>query len=315
MNPSERIRWDAAGSGALLASLLCWATVPLFLRSFIHEMDAWTANGVRYPIAALFWLGPLLYFCRQGRVDGIYFRRALLPAVFSLATQSLWAWAPYFLEPAMMAFLSKVSSVFAVLCSFLVFPDESKLLGSGVFWTGLLLCLLGFLGMTFLGSTIPTGGALIGIVLLLFSGVFFAWYGIAVRWAMTGVDSRIAFAIISIYTSVGTIILMAFFGEPSRLLEMTPDRHVVLVLSALVGIAFAHVFFYIAIARIGVTITTGCQLLSPFLTAVGSFFIFHEVLTFGQWTSGAVLLAGCALLMWSQEKVHSYRAVRKTPEH
>ncbi|HPA47221.1 MAG TPA: DMT family transporter [bacterium] len=311
MSPSQRIRWDATGSGAALGALLCWSTVPLFLRSFIHEIDAWTANGVRYPIAALFWLGPLLYFSRQGRVDGIYFRRALVPTVFNLAAQSLWAWSPYFLEPALMAFLAKVSGVFAVLCSFLVFRDESKLLGSGVFWTGLLFCFLGFLGMTFLGPEIPRGTTLVGIIIILFCGVFFSWYGIAVRWAMTGVDSRIAFAIISIYTSVGTVVLMALFGEPSRLFDMTQDRHVLLVVSALVGIAFAHVFFYIAIARIGVAITTGCQLLSPFLTAVGSFFIFHEVLTFGQWTSGAVLLAGCALLMWSQEKVHSYHAARK----
>ncbi|MFH1742221.1 MAG: hypothetical protein ABIH23_24720, partial [bacterium] len=101
MTKSRGIQFDFAGTGALLACLICWATVPLFLRSFVDEIDAWTANGFRYPLAALIWLGPLVYFYRKGRVDSIYFRRALVPTAFNLVAQTLWAWAPYFLEPAM----------------------------------------------------------------------------------------------------------------------------------------------------------------------------------------------------------------------
>ncbi|MFH1741712.1 MAG: DMT family transporter, partial [bacterium] len=237
----------------------------------------------------------------------IYFRRALFPTAFNLVAQTLWAWAPYFLEPAIMAFLVKVSGVFAVLGSLFIFRDESKLLGSRFFWSGLAFCLLGFVGMAFLGHEIPSGSTLVGIVVIVSCGAFFAWYGVAVRWAMGGVDARISFGIISVYTSLGTIGLMFLFGEPGRMMDMSVNRMLVLALSAVLGIATAHVLFYIAIERIGVAISTGCQLLSPFGTAVGSFFIFHEVLTSGQWLSGSILLAGCGLLLWSQESVHRYR--------
>ena len=307
MPKSHTSRFDLLGSGFAVASLTCWATVPLFLRSFIHEIDGWTANGVRYPFAALIWLGPLLYFYRKGRVESIYFRRALVPTAVNLAGQTLWAWAPYFLQPAMMAFLVRISSIFAVLGAFLVFRDEAKLGGSVAFWGGLVSCLLGFAGMTFLGREPPTGATLTGIIIILSCGVFWGWYGISVRWAMRGVDARVSFPIICIYTSVGTFALMLLLGEPTRLLEMRIDRLLLVALSSVVGIAMAHVFFYKAIERMGVAISTSCQLLSPFVTAVGSLFIFSEVLTLGQWGSGSILLAGCGLLLWSQRKLQLYR--------
>ncbi len=295
---------DLLGSLSLLASLLCWATVPLFLRSFIHEIDGWTANGVRYPLSALIWLGPLLYFHRQGYVKRVYLKWALLPSAINIAGQSLWAWSPYYLEPAMMTFLVRISSLSAILGSLLLFRDEARLFRSAFFWAGLGACLVGFLGLTFLGKEIPHGSTITGIILITICGVFWGYYGVTVRWAMEGVHVLISFPIICVYTSIGTFVLMLMFGEPSRLLDMHAHRLLLLALSAVIGIAVAHIFFYKAIERLGVSISTGCQLLSPFVTAMGSYYIFREILTLGQWSSGTILLAGCGLLLYAQQRLH-----------
>ncbi len=310
--------FDLLGSLSLLASLLCWATVPLFLRSFIHEIDGWTANGVRYPLSALIWLGPLLYFHRKGFVRPVYLKRALLPAAINIIGQSLWAWSPYYLEPAMMTFLVRISSLSAILGTFVLFRDEAGLLRSAVFWTGLAACLVGFLGLTFLGKETPHGSTLTGVILITICGVFWGYYGVTVRWAMQGVHVLVSFPIICVYTSVGTLFLMLLFGEPSRLLDMQAHRLLLLALSAVIGIAVAHVFFYKSIERIGVAISTGAQLLSPFVTAVGSYYIFREILTFGQWVSGTIMLVGCGLLLYSQQRLrrhaHGSSEMQTAPE-
>lgn len=288
-------------SVCLASAVTLWSTIPLFLRSFIHEIDAWTANGTRYPFAALLWLGPLLWMARRGQVTRRVCLLALGPSIANVFAQSLWAWAPYHLEPAMMMFLARISIVFTVAGSLLAFGDERPLARRAPFWLGLALCAAGFIGMN-----LPGNGASVtwtGLAIITIQAFFMAGYVMSVRYFMRGVRPWIAFPVICAYTSAALFVLMFLLGEPSRLLDMGADRLAVLALSSFVGIALAHVVYYYAIEHIGVAISSGVGLLSPFLTAAGSYWIFGERLSWTQWLFGVLLLCGAGLLMREQQSV------------
>ena len=74
-----------------------------------------------------------------------------------------------------------------------------------------------------------------------------------------------------------------------------------LVISAFVGIAFAHVFYYASIARLGVAVSAGIILLQPFLAGTASYFLFGERLTVLQWVSGAAAVGGAIVMLRTQQ--------------
>ncbi len=286
---------------SLAVSILMWATIPLFLRSFIYELDGWTANGSRYIMSSLFWLIPLLYFMIRGNVPRRLFYYAIIPALINIISQTLWAWTIYFLEPGLVMFLSSMSLVFTILASFLLFPDELALIRSPYFWGGVFLLAAGFIGLNVLRGTLQSKESWTGILLVLGNAVFLGMYGVSVRYWMRGIRPWISFPIICIYTTVGLVILMIYFGNIHDVSLMRPSRFILLLVSALLGIAFSHVTYYYAIEHLGTSISDGCQLSLPFITAIGSYFIYGEQFTFGQWICGLGLLGGAALLLMAQK--------------
>ena len=105
-------------------------------------------------------------------------------------------------------------------------------------------------------------------------------------------------------TLVGMVVLMALRGEAGGMgvWDLSAWSWVILVASAVIGIALGHVFYYAAMARLGVAVASAVIQLAPFLGGVASVLIFHEVLTGGQWTSGFVLLAGAFLLLRAEQR-------------
>ena len=287
-------------SFSLAASILCWCSIPLFLRSFIHEIDAWVANGVRYPFAAILWSIPLLIFIRQDKVKAQYFRLALIPAGINIIGQALWAWAPYYLEPAMIMVMLRLSIVFALLGSFAVFPDERALTRSKAFWAGIFLCVTSFTGIILMGEKLLFEGNWKGILIMLGCTLFYGLYGVAVRYCLRGIKPWISFPIISIYTSVVLILFMFLFGEPGDIVQISGSKLALLAVSSVFGIALGHIFYYYAIEHIGVSICSGCQFINPFITAVASYFIFGEIFTPAQTMFGVTLIGGAGLLLSAQ---------------
>jgi len=290
-------------TASLIISVLCWSAVPLFLKSFTPYIDGWTANGYRYPFAAALFLPWLIMFYRNGQLKLDVCKKAILPASVNLVGQSLWAWAPYFINPALQAFIVRLSVVWAVIGSFILFSDERGLIKSKRFWGGITLASLGFVGIVVGGSELPTDSTLLGIILIVICSIFWAAYNLTVRRNMNTIDSRLAFGLISLYTSAGTFFLMCLLGKPAVLSSLPMRINFFIFLSAFIGIAMAHVFFYVAIKRIGVAIAASFNLSSPFITAVFSFIIFNEILTGIQWGAGVLLVSGAVLLLWAQKKM------------
>lgn len=286
---------------SLTVSIVMWGATPLFLRSFIHEIDGWTANGSRYGLAAILWIVPLMVFMKRGEVPRRLFYYAIVPTIVNVAAQTFWAWSVYFLEPGLVMFLSRLSLVFTVFASFILFPDERALIRSSYFWIGLFLLGVGFIGINAMRGTALTRESWTGIFIMLGNAVFLGMYGVSVRYYMRGVKPWISFPIICIYTAIGLAVLMVFMGDMHALAAMKPHRIGVLILSSLVGIAFAHVTYYYAIEHLGASISAGCQLCLPFLTTIGSYFIYGETFTPGQWIFGMGLLGGAGLLLMAQK--------------
>lgn len=285
---------------ALGSSVLLWAAVPLFLRSFTDDIDGWVANGARYGFAALIWAIPLLRYISRGEVNRRVLGLAIVPSLINILAQTFLAWTIYYMEPGLVMFLTRISLVFTILASFALFADERRLVWSSYFWWGLALLTAGFLGMYAMQEAAFTKASWTGLGIVLGHSVFVAFYGVAVRHSMRGIQPWHSFAVICVYTTAGLLVFMFLWGKPSDLLDMGFGGLTLLALSSLIGIAFAHVTFYYSLEYLGASISSGCQLAVPFFTTAGSYFLFGERFTVGQWIAGAGLLAGAVLLLMAQ---------------
>lgn len=298
-----RPRYDAAGVVFIIATLLGWSSVLLFLKYLTDYIDGWTANGWRYGLSALLWLPILILGARRGTLPEGIWRRAFWPSVVNCIGQSCFALAPYYIGPGLEGFLLRFSILFSVGGALILFADERVLVRSGAFWGGMVLLVGGMFGTVLLGNIPLSGGTLIGILLGLGAGAFFGLYALGVRYYMRGVPAMTSFAAISLYTAIGMVGAMILMGRRHGLVvtDLSPFGWAMLVLSALIGIALGHVFYYAALARLGVAVASAVIQLAPFLNAIGALFIFGEELTRWQWISGFVLFAGALVILWAEQ--------------
>src|SRR5205085_9036842 len=140
--------------------------------------------------------------------------------------------------------------------AYMLFPSERPVLRRPLSWLGIALVLAGITGTIFLAP--GARGALetqaLGVGLALVGGLLFAGYALAVRRYMHGFHRVTAFAAISQFTAVICVALMLGFahsgethvydaGRSAWLLA--PGQFGLFLLSAIIGIALGHVFYYI----------------------------------------------------------------------
>jgi drug/metabolite transporter (DMT)-like permease len=292
---------DMPATAACLGALCCWSVGPILIAQLTDHLDSWSQNALRYSVACLFWLPVLFYFMYQGKLDKRIWRRAALPALANVTMQSLWAATFYYIGPAFTVLLSKTSVLWVAAFSLIFFADERLLARSRRFWAGLALSLTGVFGVLYFKENFAASRTVTGIVLSLVCAFMWGGYAIAVKVSLKDIDSRIGFAVISIYTVIGLWIGAALFGRPVQCKAMGVGPWMVVVFSAITGIALGHVFFYTAIKRIGATIPSLLILVQPLTVFSISSIVFHERLNGLQALFGLVLLAGAALSVWAQE--------------
>lgn len=311
---ADRSRARSQGLLTVALTLLGWASVPLFLRHFAASIDAWTSNGVRYGFAALLWLPALLWSASKGTLPRGLLRAALLPSLFNCAGQVAFALAHYRTDPGLLTFGMRTQIVFVGLGAAALFPGERRLLRTPAFVLGMALVFGGSLAMIFLGDALRgAAGQGEGFGLAVAAGLLFAAYGLAVRRNMQGAPPILAFAAISQYTAAGMVLAMLVLGKDSGLAVLALPRSEIglLLLSAVIGIALGHVFYYTSIARLGIAATAGVIQLQPFCVASASYFLFDERLTAAQWVSGGVAVAGAAVMLHAQSRAS--RSPRDSP--
>lgn len=300
---------------SVLMALVGWSSIPLFLKHFSHAIDPWTSNGWRYAFSALFWSPVVvLGLARMSLPAGIW-RAAFWPSVINCCAQVVFCWAHYKIEPGLLSFGLRSNIVFTTIGAALFFAAERRVIRTPGFLLGVAMVVLGTTGTVLLGSGLPAGSTLTGVILAISAGAGFAAYALAVRRWMHGINAIQSFAVISLYTAIGMVALMLLWGERSGatalgligvpLSREAPgatsvfpfDQFGMLLLSSLIGIALGHVAYYYAIAKLGVAVSSGVVQLQPFFVSLASLMIFGERLTPLQWTSGGVAVLGATLIL------------------
>lgn len=295
---------DVAATLCLLIALICWSVVPLVLRYLTDVIpDGWTTNAVRYPVAAMMY-APLLFFTAMDRASRRLWLVALVPAIPNIVGQSLFAWSPYFIDPGLMSFIVRLSVLWGIGLSLIVFAAERRLLQSSRFWLGVALSLAGFLAVALCSNPFAQRATLVGIMIAIGCSFFWGVYGITVRLVMGKANPLTFFGIVCVWSSIGCLAVSPL-GQPSCLLHLPGSKIVLLVVSAFIGIAAAHGLYYIALQRLGTTIPSAVNALTPFVTAVASSYLFREQIAPIQWIGGIGSLIGTALILWSQEHLHA----------
>ena len=281
---------------ALVATILSWGSIPLFLKYFTVYLDAWTVNGIRYIVGALLLLPALRMGGNAGAGRSKLWRSALIPSLVNSVGQVGFALVPYFLSASLLGFGIRASFLFTLAGSLWLLPEERYLFFSRLFWAGGALCGAGIVAL-FWGSIHQAAASVTGLLILFGDAAAWGFYGVTVRKYMSGHPPHRRFAAISVLTAGILTVLMLAFGRVSALTEQTPGTLGLLVLSAGIGISLAHVLMYYVLDHLGAIIESGAEMMMPFLTFGGAALLFGERLTALQWLGGLGVLAGCALMI------------------
>jgi drug/metabolite transporter (DMT)-like permease len=279
--------------------VLCWSTTPVLLRILTDGIDAWTANGLRYPLAALMFWPVLIRAFRANRLTSGLLKRCLIPAALAFSGQILWALTPYYLSASAIGFYVRSSLVWALLAAMLLFPDERVLLRRWQFHSGLALIVAGFCTLS-IAANPHLEITRQGIVLILFCGLFFGLYGVSVRLFLNNDSPYLAFGVVCQYVSAGTVTGMLLMGDTGRLWTLPLPGWGTLIASSLLGVGLGHIFLYSAVRRLGAALTSSVQSLSPFITAFIASLFLSERMTAREWMAGVAMAVGAGVLVQSQ---------------
>jgi len=303
MNKSTPRSFDSLAALSCIGTLICWSSAPLFIKYLTGYVDLWTQNLLRYVAASLFWLPFLLAEARAGRVPRIVWKRALLPFIPNIIMQNLWTATFYYINPGFASLLSSTAFMWVITLSVVFFADERRLLKSGLFRLSILLSISGLAGVIFFHPAFTHSYTIIGVAIILVYGFIWGLYAISVKTALKGIDSRIGFSVVSIYTTAALFVLILFKGQPGQCLEMPAWGWVSTIVSGILGIAVGHVLYYVSIRRLGSTTPSLVQLAQPFIVVVVSYFVFSELFNIPQLVFGVILVAGSATALLAEKGI------------
>lgn len=331
----------AAGTphtGGLLAfvtivlTLLSWASVPLFLRSFRGDIDPFTANGWRYALSALIWLPVIVVAWRKGTLGRTIWKDALVPTAFNVVAQVFFGIAPYLIDPGLMTFGLRLQIVFAVAGAAVLIPAERELLRTPKMIAAIACVFVGTMGTILLGEKsldVSSGRHVAGVVMSIAAGGLYAAYSLGVRRRLSHYHSLLAFSVVSQYTAVAMIAtLLVAMGvgaagvipqgvaagllprDPiGSVLAMPTREFILLIISAVVGIGVGHSLYYYSIKRIGVAVSAGVIQLQPILVSIASMRLFGESFTLLQWIFGGFAVVSAIVMLVIQSRFSKRRHV------
>ena len=128
-------------------------------------------------------------------------------------------------------------------------------------------------------------------------------YAVSIRKFLHGYPFRLSFAIVSLYTSIGLIVLMFIFGNYSDLLKLSPRIWLLLVASAVIGIAVSHVLYYRGIHGLGPVVANGLSMAAPFFTYFGALILLGERIMPLRLIGGIGVIVGGVLLVLTRASI------------
>ena len=306
MSEQAEVRFKWLGVLTVVLTLVGWSSVPLFIKHFASILDPWTQNGWRYGFSALIWLPVVVLGIARRRLPPHIWRAAFWPAVFNSIGQVAFTAAHYLIDPGLLTFALRAQIVFVTFGAAILFVPERAIIGSPWFLFGLALVFGGTIFTILQDENFGQEANTLGVLIAVASGGLFAAYALAVRKCMRGIPAITSFAVISQYTALAMLVLMLAFGEQagwSAVNRLDVEGFVLLLFSAIVGIALGHVFYYISIERLGVAVSSGVIQLQPFGVCLGSLLVFGETLRLAQWLGGSLAVVGAGVILLVQRDV------------
>ena len=200
---SNNSKIDITATFECLGTLLFWTLGPIFITYLAEYIDSYTQNFLRYLIACIFLLPYLIYSIRKNQFDKSIWLKALFPAAANVTMQSLYAAGFYCISPGFLILLLKLNVVWTALFSLFFFHDERPLAKSKRFWFGMILSVAGVIGVMCFKKDFAQIKTLTGIFLAIGASLAFAVYAISAKIFFKKNDSRQAFSVTSIYTTLG----------------------------------------------------------------------------------------------------------------
>ena len=288
----------------IVVATFIWIWATIIIKFLSPHFDVYTQNFYRYLATAVVLIPVNLIYLRKEFLHSLRNIGQFFPAVFLLlGFQTLWVTGIYLLEPTMVALISKSSILFVALFSFILFPDERKIMCSRVFITGSLMAVLGVIGVIVGKSNLQLGSFGPGVLVILLGSVLWAVYMITVKRIVRKTDTLVSACIIFSLAVPFFFVLSLLFGDIGSVLKAPAGVNTVLLVSGIFCVGIANAFNYKSIKLIGTTISSNFVLITPFFTAILSYFIFGEILNFWQILSGIVLVAGCILLLHATNRL------------
>ena len=277
-----------------------WIWPPIFIKYLGSYFDDFTQNFYRYLSAVVFLLSFSLINYRDEFIKALgNLRQFILPTLLVCIFQTLWVRGIGLLEPGVVALLHRSNVLFVVLFSFLLFEDERRIIKSKYFVAGSLMAIAGVAGIIVGRYGVRFGNSDLGVVLILLCGIGWALYLITVKKIVRKVNTLVSVSIIFSLATPFFLIGSLFFGDIGAVLETPVLVNVLLFVSGICCVGIANAFNYRSIKLIGTAISSSFILITPFFTAILSYYIFGETFTFWQIISGVVLIMGCIMLLRS----------------
>ena len=292
----------------LVVAICFYGSVPLFLRYFSTKLDPWTVNGFRYAIAAIIWLPAVVVLRKKVPAGRSVWKDALVPASINIGGQMLWSFLPYppfDNDASVTGFAVRSSFLFTILFGFCISKSERFLAGRKIFWVGVAISIAGLVLLS-MESLSGKNSTPLGMFMIILTAVFWGAYGVAVHSRMKSYSPFLSFGVISLYTACSLMACMLIKGQPSDLAGLAGGDLLLLVGSAVFGIAFSHVLLYKAIKSLGPIVTSGGTMAAPFITVVGAMLFLNETMTGMQWVGGVlVVISGVLLVMGRRLKAET----------
>jgi drug/metabolite transporter (DMT)-like permease len=303
LKAEKQLAASISGSAFLLGNILCWAAVPVLLRYLTGAMDAWTANGVRYPLGTAVFVPVFIVAWRAGELNRDLLLRCIVPSLLALGGQALWGLAPYYLPAGTIGFLLRFSLVFSLAGAMLLFRDERQLLRQSSFYAGLILSIVGFVLMSASKIQSDAEVTLTGILIAFGCSLFYGFYGVSVRYFLLRANPLVSSGVVSMFVSIGTVVAMFWIGDYGALARVSAGDWLVIAISSVLGITLGHYFLYSAVSRLGAAVTSGAQTLTPFATIVLATSFLGESMNGVEWVAGVMMVAGAAVLILAHYRI------------